>query len=142
MVWPGLTEQLPRARAAAYKQTHARILMLSDENQDDGPMKDEEIAGALKVGTATVERVRRRCVEEGVEAALGRRAAPPAPPSEEAPMAKVRPSLIVHRGHIPAAGWDWVRMDSCKCWPTDQVERDFIASTADSAPRVAVRPDL
>ena len=36
-------------------------------------MKDEEIARALKVGTATVERVRRRCVEEGVEAALGRR---------------------------------------------------------------------
>ena len=34
-----------KGRAAAYKQTHARILMLSDENQDDGPMKDEEIAG-------------------------------------------------------------------------------------------------
>ena len=36
-------------------------------------MLDQEIARALKVGTATVERVRRRCVEEGVEAALGRR---------------------------------------------------------------------
>ena len=62
-----------KGRAAAYKQTHARILLLSDENQDGGPMKDEEIARALKVGTATVERVRRRCVEEGVEAALARR---------------------------------------------------------------------
>ena len=59
-----------RGRAAAYKQTHARILLLSDENQDEGPMLDQEIARALKVGTATVERVRRRCVEEGVEAAL------------------------------------------------------------------------
>ena len=36
-------------------------------------MNDEEIARALRVGNATVERVRRRCVEEGVEAALGRR---------------------------------------------------------------------
>ena len=36
-------------------------------------MKDEEIARALKLGTATVERVRRRGVEEGLEAALGRR---------------------------------------------------------------------
>ena len=36
-------------------------------------MKDEEIARALRVGNPTVERVRRRCVEEGVEAALGRR---------------------------------------------------------------------
>ena len=62
-----------KGRAAAYKQTHARILLLSDENQTEGAMRDEEIARALKVGTATVERVRRRCVEEGVEAALGRR---------------------------------------------------------------------
>ena len=62
-----------RGRAAAYKQTHARILLLSDESQGCGAMRDEEIARALRVGNATVERVRRRCVEEGVEAALGRR---------------------------------------------------------------------
>ncbi len=62
-----------RGWAADYKQTHARILLLCDENQAGGGMKDEEIAQALKVGTATVERVRRRCVEEGLEAALGRR---------------------------------------------------------------------
>ena len=62
-----------RGRAAAYKQTHARILLLSDENQAEGPMMDQEIARSLQVGRATVERVRRRCVEEGVEAALGRR---------------------------------------------------------------------
>ena len=29
-------------------------------------MKDQEIARALRVGTATVERVRRRCVEGGL----------------------------------------------------------------------------
>ena len=62
-----------RGRAAAYKQTHARILLLVDEAQEGGAMKDEQIAKALKVGSATVERVRRRCVEEGVEADLGRR---------------------------------------------------------------------
>ena len=77
----GLTEEeqeelkamVSKGRAAAYKQTHARILLLCDENQADGPMMDQEIARALKVGTATVERVRRRCVEEGVAAALGRK---------------------------------------------------------------------
>ena len=36
-------------------------------------MRDGEIAKVLKVGTTTVERVRRRCVEEGLEAALGRK---------------------------------------------------------------------
>ena len=59
-------------RAAAYRQTHARILLLSDEVQGSGAMRDEDIARSLQIGSATVERVRRRCVEEGVEAALGR----------------------------------------------------------------------
>ena len=62
-----------RGRAAAYKQTHGRILLLSDEAHADGAMKDEDIARVLQIGRATVERVRRRCVEEGIEAALGRK---------------------------------------------------------------------
>ncbi len=77
----GLTEEeqeelkglVSKGWAAAYKQTHARILLLSDENQVDSAMRDEDIAWVLKVGSATVERVRRRCVEEGLEAALGRK---------------------------------------------------------------------
>ena len=69
----GGTEGVGVPGAAAYKQTHARILLLSDEAQGDRAMKDEEIARALQVGAATVERVRRRCVEEGIEAALGRK---------------------------------------------------------------------
>ena len=39
-----------KGRAAAYKQTHARILLLSDENQSGEPMMDQEISRALKVG--------------------------------------------------------------------------------------------
>ena len=62
-----------KGRAAAYKQTHARILLLSDEARKDGGMTDEEVARSLQTASATVERVRRRCVEEGIEAALGRR---------------------------------------------------------------------
>ena len=62
-----------RGRAAAYQQTHARVLLLSDEGQGDEAMKDEEIARALRIGCSTVERVRRRCVEEGLERALGRK---------------------------------------------------------------------
>ena len=60
-------------RAAAYKQTHGRILLLSDEARADGVMKDEDIAWVLQIGRAAVERVRRRCVEEGLERALGRK---------------------------------------------------------------------
>ena len=60
-----------KGRAAAYKQTHARILLLSDEARKDGGMTDEEVARSLQIASATVERVRRGCVEEGIEAALG-----------------------------------------------------------------------
>ena len=62
-----------RGRTAAYKQRHARILLMSDESRPDGGMKDSDISSALGVGQSTVERVRRRCVEEGIESALNRK---------------------------------------------------------------------
>lgn len=62
-----------RGRAAAYRQTHGHILLLSDEGQGDRAMKDEDTARVLQIGHATVERVRRHWVEEGLEAALGRK---------------------------------------------------------------------
>ena len=64
----GLTRSGP-----AYKQTHARILLMSDESRSDGGMKDADITSALGVGQSTVERIRKRCVEEGVESALNRK---------------------------------------------------------------------
>jgi transposase len=69
-------EQLKRlisaGKTAAYKQRHARILLLADEESVSGGMTDEQIAKAVGCGTATVERLRRRLVEEGFEAALER----------------------------------------------------------------------
>ena len=73
----GLKALVSRGRAAAYKQTHGRILLLSDEAHADGAMKDEDIARVLQIGRATVERVRRRCVEEGSGAAGRSRGSPP-----------------------------------------------------------------
>ena len=52
----------------ARKLTHARILLKAHEG-----WKDEDICNALDVGIATVERVRKRFVLEGLEAALNRR---------------------------------------------------------------------
>jgi hypothetical protein len=37
-----------KGRAAAYKQTHARILLLSDEVRKDGGLTDEEAARSLE----------------------------------------------------------------------------------------------
>ena len=71
--WEELKDLVSKGRAAAYKQTHARILLLSDENLAEDAMKDQEIARALQVGISTVERVRQRWVDGGVEAALERK---------------------------------------------------------------------
>jgi len=57
-----LQEMLSRGKAAARKLTHARILLKADATLD-----------GVEVGRATVERVRKEFVEEGLEAALERR---------------------------------------------------------------------
>ena len=62
-----------RGRTAAYKQTHARILLTSDESRPDCGMTDADLSRALGVGLSMVERVRRRCVEGGIESALNRK---------------------------------------------------------------------
>lgn len=56
---------------AARKLTRAHILL-----QADAGTTDEAIARALHTGTATVERIRKRFVEGGVEAALSERPRP------------------------------------------------------------------
>ena len=60
-------------KTAAYKQRHARILLLADEGPKRPAMRDEDVAEAVGCGRATVERVRKRLVIEGLESALERR---------------------------------------------------------------------
>jgi transposase len=55
---------------AAYQINHARILLKADRNQPGGSWCDTDIKAALDLSLRTIERVRKRYVEEGVEAAL------------------------------------------------------------------------
>lgn len=57
-----------RQRVSAVKRQRALILLKADDD-----LTDAEIAEDLEVGRATVERVRRRCVERGVVAAIERK---------------------------------------------------------------------
>ena len=54
-------------KAAAYKLTHARILLKADINQDNGGWTDSQISEALDISQSTIELVRKRFVEEGVD---------------------------------------------------------------------------
>ena len=60
-------------KAAAQKLTHARILLKADQAEGGPGWIDEQIAEALEVSVATIERVRHRFVEQGLEPALGRK---------------------------------------------------------------------
>jgi transposase len=68
-----LQAMLSRGKAAARKLMHARILLKADAGEAGANWPDAAIAEGLEVGRATVERVRKRFVEEGFEAALDRR---------------------------------------------------------------------
>jgi len=57
-------------KGSARKLTHARILLKADTSEGGPGWIDAAISESMDVGTATVERVRKRFVEEGVEAAL------------------------------------------------------------------------
>lgn len=59
-----------KGRIAARKQTHARILLQCDESGEVPSKKDQDVAEALNTSARSVERVRHRFVEEGLESAL------------------------------------------------------------------------
>jgi len=64
---------LSRGKTAARKRVHARILLKADAGSGGPGWSDDRVAEGVEVGRATVERVRKRFVEEGLEAALERR---------------------------------------------------------------------
>jgi transposase len=74
-----LHDLIAAGKAAAQKLAHARILRKADAAEGGPAWPDHRIAEALEVGDATIERVRQRFVEEGLEAALVRK--PQARPS-------------------------------------------------------------
>ncbi len=60
--------------APARKLTHARVLLKADQGREGPGWADERIAEAVEVSQPTISRIRKQYVEEGLEAALNRRA--------------------------------------------------------------------
>jgi hypothetical protein len=65
-----LIARVNTGKGQARRLRRARILLMADEAQDGGGWKDADIAKALKAAPRTVERIRQKCVEQGIEAAL------------------------------------------------------------------------
>ncbi len=67
-----LSKSACSGKAAARKITRARVLLKADAGECGPGWTDQRIAEALDVGVRMIENVRRRCVEEGPAADLGR----------------------------------------------------------------------
>ncbi len=69
-----LEDLVHKGRTAAYRRTHAQILLWADEdNPGRSGLLDSEVADRVGVNERTVSRLRQRCVEEGLGAALERK---------------------------------------------------------------------
>ena len=60
-------------KGAARRLTHARVLLQADESKDGPGWTDVRIAEALGIGVRTIETIRQRFVDEGLELALERK---------------------------------------------------------------------
>jgi transposase len=68
-----LHDLIAAGKAAALKLAHARILLKADATPEGPAWTDDRIAEAVEVNVTTVERVRQRFVEQGLDAALVRK---------------------------------------------------------------------
>jgi transposase len=64
---------IAKGKVAAQKRLHAQILLKADAGPAGDGWKDQQIVEAFDVSRCTVERVRQRFVEQGLEAALVRK---------------------------------------------------------------------
>jgi len=65
-----LRAMVTAGKAAARRVARARVLLLADQAEGGPAKSDPEIVDALGCGRATVERVRKQFVEEGLEETL------------------------------------------------------------------------
>jgi transposase len=68
-----LIQLVSKGKAAARKITHARVLLQANEAKNGPAWTDTQISEAFGVHTNTIHGIRRRFVEDGLEASLVRK---------------------------------------------------------------------
>ena len=129
-----LGDLIAAGKAAAQKLAHARILLKADAAEGAPAWPDHRIAEAIEVSTATIERVRQRFVEQGLEAALVRK--PQARPSRERALdGRAEAKLIALACSKPPTA---ARPGRCGCWPK-LVELEIVPSISDETVRRSLK---
>ena len=67
-----LTDLVKKGRVAGYKRLHAQILLQADSSEEGAHLKDSQISQNLHVTVQTIENVRKRLIEKGLEGAINR----------------------------------------------------------------------
>jgi len=119
-----LTRRLEHNPLNGRQRRRHQILLLADQG-----LTDEQIAQATGAGLSTVERLRKRCAREGLEAALADRPRPGAPPKLDGK----QQALIVALACSPApqghARW------SARLLANRAVELEVVESVSESTVR-------
>ncbi len=68
-----LGQLVSKGKAAARKRTHAQVLLKADAGEHGPAWADEQIVEAFELGASTVQSIRKRFVEEGLDAAIERK---------------------------------------------------------------------
>src|SRR5438093_1205594 len=68
-----LKQLVGAGKAAAYRIRHANILLAVDQSEEGSKMTDVEASPAFHVSVRSIESLRKRLVEEGLDAALDRK---------------------------------------------------------------------
>ena len=116
-----------RGTISVRKYKRARILLLADEKSEQGQRKDEEIVELVDTSMSTVNRIRRRFVEEGFEMAFNRR--PPRRDYERKLDGNAEAHLIALTCSPPPAGhtrWT-LRLLAEKLVTLEQVDIDAVS---------------
>ena len=130
-----LQDLIAAGKAAARKLAHARILLKADAAEDGPAWPDGRIAEALELSTATVERVRQRFVELGLDAALDRKQRE-RPPREIKLDGRAEARLIALACSPPPEGravW------TMQLLADKLVELEVVASISDETVRLALK---
>ena len=102
-----LTALVSRGKVAARKRLHAQVLLKADVGAAGPGWADLKIAEALDIGERTIEALRQRCVEEGLDAALERK--PQCRPSRQRILDGAKEAKLVALccGKVPAGQARW-----------------------------------
>ncbi len=129
-----LHDLIAAGQAAARKLPRARILLKADANEGGPAWPDHRIADALEVSVATVERVRQRFVEQGLDAALDRKQRE-RPPREIKLDGRAEARLVALACSPPEGRAIW----TMQLLADKLVELEVVASISDETVRLALK---